>query len=78
MFAGCLTLIMMLFVPIEGGPSFIFLLSVPIGIALGVFLGISYWYLDNKSKKTLLKNIVFYTMLFLLIVYALLYYPYKN
>lgn len=60
-----------------GGASLIFVLSVPILIVLGVLFGISYWYLDKKSDKKLLKNIVFSIFLFILLGLTFLFYPYN-
>lgn len=76
--AGCLTLILQLFIPIAGGGmSLIFVLTVPILFMISV-IGIllhRYYFIKSKSKQIIYLNLYFW--LIILSVLALLLYPYK-
>ena len=77
--SGFLTLIMTSVIPIEGGGAgMVFFITVPFFIVLGVILGIVYRFVSKKVFDTDVKQITFFLMLFFIVVFSLLAYPYDN
>lgn len=75
--SGFLTFFFSFFIPVGGGgASMIFLLSIPFLVGLGILFGIIYYAFIRKIKNRILKNGIFFGMLFLIIILTFVWYPY--
>jgi len=75
--SGFLTFLLSFIIPIGGGgASMIFLLSIPFFIGLGILFGTIYYVFIRKIENSILKNGIFFGMLFLIIVLTFAWYPY--
>ena len=75
--SGFLTFIMSFFVPVGGGGiSLILSLTIPVFIMSGIIFGAIYYTLVRKLEHIILKNSIFFGMLFLIIILTFLWYPY--
>jgi len=77
--AGLITPLMELIVPVEGGgSSLIFTITIPVLFGISLIFATTYYFMWKK-KATPLNRLIFLTLsVTLLILFALLLYPYKN
>ncbi|WP_125185332.1 hypothetical protein [Botryobacter ruber] len=77
-FVGFLTLIMSYILPVEGGgASLIFVLTVPINIGVSIVIsGVYYWLTISGMDKV--RDIIYYSILVILLLLTFLFFPYKN
>ncbi|WP_298900173.1 hypothetical protein [uncultured Psychroserpens sp.] len=76
--AGFLTVIMAAVVPTETGTSMLFIITGPFFIVIGFVLAFLYKRLSRKIRDRDVKEITFMILMFFIIVFSVLAFPFKN